>query len=132
MYEKQYSIKDTTELKNKFTQAFQGEYTCDFNDKAIAVSKNGKTVFNGEITLNPIGYKLKGEFNIDKIISKAAFVIVVIYILILLGTYYLGLQFYDYQIFIMIIAAASIVILKKIPEKKTEGIKNILESISYF
>lgn len=130
MFEKQYDIKDKNILKNKIINDISDKYKYEIDDKNINIKNNkDKIVFKGEIYSNPVGCVIKGEFPIDRIISRVATVIVILYIIFLLATYYLGLQFYDYQILLMIIAAASIVIMKKIGENRTSEIRDVLENI---
>lgn len=130
MFEKQYDIKDKNILKNKIINDISDKYKYEIADKNINIKNNkDKIVFKGEIYSNPVGCVIKGEFPIDRIISRVATVIVILYIIFLLATYYLGLQFYDYQILLMIIAVASIVIMKKIGENRTSEIRDVLENI---
>lgn len=129
MFEKQYNIKDKLIFKNKVSEKLSG-YNTEFQENSLIIKNNkGKTIFSGEISLDPMGVKLKGEFSIQKILSKIAFGIVTVYILFLLSTYFIGNMFYDYQIFLMILAAISIVIIKKISEIKISDLKKLLESI---
>lgn len=130
MFEKQYDIKDKNHLKNKIINDISDKYKYEFTDNTVNIKNNkDKIVFRGEISSGSVGCVIKGEFPIDRIISKVAAVIVILYIIFLLATYYLGIQFYDYQILLMIIAAASIVIMKKISEKRTSEVRDVLENI---
>lgn len=130
MYEKQYDNKDINNFKNKISMNIPKNYKCSFNDKSIIIKNNkDKTVFIGEISSNPIGCSIKGEFPIERTIGRVAAVIVALYIIFLLATYYLGIQFYDYQILLMIVAAASIVVMKKLSENRTSDIRDFLDNI---
>lgn len=130
MFEKQYQIKDLTEFKNKIKEAMPDEYDVSIIDAKIDITnKRAKSVFKGEIASAPDGCVIKGEFSIDKLISIAAWVLVAVYIAFLLFTYVMGALFYDYQIFIMIAAAGSIIIMNRISDKKTAPVKEALDKL---
>ncbi len=130
MYEKQFSSKDLIFVKNNISEKLGSEYNVVFEDKMLNIlnSKN-KMLFKGEFSSNPMGIYLKGEFKIEKIISRITLVIVFFYIIFLLTTYILGSAFYDYQILLMIIAVFFIMIIKRINGKDTDVIKGVFDKI---
>ncbi len=130
MFEKQYGIKDTSNLKNKINQNFKDKYKCEINDKIIIIkNKNEKIVFKGNILSNPLGCVIKGEFPVENIIRNIAAVVVCLYVVFLLGTFFMGFQLYDYQILLMVIGAGVLVLFKRIILNKTGEIKEIFDKI---
>ena len=130
MFEKQFNIKDKAELKNKISKAKPDNLTIEYKDSDIIIkNKKGKEIFAGEIKTNPMGCNIKGNFAADKILSVAALIIVVVYLVVLMFTYFCGIQFYDYQIFLMVCGAAAIVIISKISNTKSKEVKDMFDGV---
>ncbi|MGN1317524.1 MAG: hypothetical protein ACI4VF_00810 [Lachnospirales bacterium] len=129
MFEKQSSIKDLTLFKNKIKEILPQNLKAEFENNDITINNSkGKTVFKGKIGTNPIGSFIKGDFLAEKLVSKIALVVVILYVCFLLITF-TSLALYDYQIFMMIVALAIIAVIKKFSQKRVSDLKKALEDL---
>jgi hypothetical protein len=130
MFEKQYSIKDLTKFKNMISTSIPDGYDINiYNNDIVINNLKGKTVFKGYLSQNPSGCVIKGNFPVENILGKVSIVVVAVYIIVLFATYFSSYSFYDYQIFMMVVAAVIIMIIKRILSKNVDEIKDMLEDI---